>query len=453
MKPGPVFFAGWLCAHAAFALAATSGVLYAVRDLGALGGSSSRAHAVSERGEVVGEAETADGQIRAFLWSAERGMRDLGTLGGGFSRAYAVNDRGEVAGESEAPDGEIRPVRWREDTGMESLPLPPNMWDGMINGLNNFGIAVGCAETRNGPRALVWTIDGVAELAPLRTATESAAYGVNDVGWIIGRQSLPVESGIRSAPFLVDLINGKEARSRPMDTAQGGAALAINAQGVAVGYVEFEEGLRAARFDPGPEPSVRLIDTLENTYSIAFDINNRGEIVGTFSSSPEDDDRAFVWREGTMYDLNEWLDSAEPWHLVEARGINDRGEIVGYGILRDRERAFLLTPLPGPASERPVVRLVEPTHGTAWSAGAPLPLKAEIEPSGASVRRVLFFANGVPVAAATSAPYQAVWTQPGPGPQHLVAVVVAPDGKTRRSARVAVYVDWEEAEKRGDLVQ
>src|SRR5437588_514051 len=58
---------------------------YTVTDLGTLGGSTSRAGAINQSGQVIGDAMLpGDAVTHAFLW--ENGvMRDLGTLGGSVS--------------------------------------------------------------------------------------------------------------------------------------------------------------------------------------------------------------------------------------------------------------------------------------------------------------------------------------------------------------------------------
>ena len=46
------------------------------------------------------------------------------------------------------------------------------------------------------------------------------------------------------------------------------------------------------------------------------------------------DTDAFLYRDGAMIDLNTTIDAASGWHLSEAAGINDSGQIVGWGRTR-----------------------------------------------------------------------------------------------------------------------
>jgi hypothetical protein len=43
-----------------------------------------------------------------------------------------------------------------------------------------------------------------------------------------------------------------------------------------------------------------------------------------------------------MIDLNTLIPDDAGWDLISASGINNRGEIVGYGLLDGRFRAFVL---------------------------------------------------------------------------------------------------------------
>lgn len=66
-------------------------------DLGTLGGWSSYAYAINNRGEVVGEAGDSAQVMRAFFY-ANGVMTELPGLGGQRSIAYDINDAGDVVG-------------------------------------------------------------------------------------------------------------------------------------------------------------------------------------------------------------------------------------------------------------------------------------------------------------------------------------------------------------------
>jgi probable HAF family extracellular repeat protein len=94
-----------------------------MQDLGDLGGGLSWATGVSADGSVVvGWAENASDDSRAFRWTASGGMQDLGTLGGPRSRAFGVSADGSVVvGWAENASGYNRAFRWTAQTGMQDL--------------------------------------------------------------------------------------------------------------------------------------------------------------------------------------------------------------------------------------------------------------------------------------------------------------------------------------------
>jgi len=54
---------------------------------------------------------------------------------------------------------------------------------------------------------------------------------------------------------------------------------------------------------------------------------------------------AVIWENGETSLLYDLLENPEGWKSLNiAEDINDRGEIVGYGIYNGKETAFLLTP-------------------------------------------------------------------------------------------------------------
>ncbi|MFZ6757989.1 hypothetical protein ACO0K9_12340 [Undibacterium sp. Ji50W] len=74
-------------------------------DLGTLGGNTSAANGINQLGQVVGQAQTANGDRRAFLYSAGK-MINLGSpiAKGGSSSANAVNANGQAIGYYILPD-------------------------------------------------------------------------------------------------------------------------------------------------------------------------------------------------------------------------------------------------------------------------------------------------------------------------------------------------------------
>ena len=59
------------------------------------------------------------------------------------------------------------------------------------------------------------------------------------------------------------------------------------------------------------------------TNSEATGINNRSQIVG------DSDGHAFIWQDGTMYDLSTLLKVPATFALTYATAINNQGQIIG----------------------------------------------------------------------------------------------------------------------------
>lgn len=92
-------------------------------ELGTLGGTWSRANAISEHGWVVGASELAGGVQTAFLYDPVSGMRDLSVL---MQRptieAVSVNVHGEMLVDWAPDGGVVWTLVWSPTTGMRKLP-------------------------------------------------------------------------------------------------------------------------------------------------------------------------------------------------------------------------------------------------------------------------------------------------------------------------------------------
>ena len=99
---------------------------------------------------------------------------------------------------------------------------------------------------------------------------------------------------------------------------------------------------------PPPRVFVRRkhedLGTLGGKASGAYGVNDFGKVVG-YSFDDLGQSRAFVWYDGTMFDLNAMLPESSGWFLQSAYGINDAGQIVGTGAYNGQASAFRLDPV------------------------------------------------------------------------------------------------------------
>jgi probable HAF family extracellular repeat protein len=88
------------------------------------------------------------------------------------------------------------------------------------------------------------------------------------------------------------------------------------------------------------------LGTLGFNHSRATDVSSQGQVVGsasTFANFPSFGGTAFLWDSSTMFNLNQLVAPGAGWTLLSAEGINERGQIVGYGRRGDQLRAYRLT--------------------------------------------------------------------------------------------------------------
>jgi hypothetical protein len=72
-------------------------------------------------------------------------------------------------------------------------------------------------------------------------------------------------------------------------------------------------------------------------------INNSGVIVGV-SLEASLHENAVVWQGKGWVELNTLIPENSGWYLECAQGINDAGEIIGFGVINGSTHAYLARP-------------------------------------------------------------------------------------------------------------
>ena len=301
---GPAIPFGINAAGEVAGLASAGGSAFAFRlgqftDLGTLpGGSYSSAYALNNRGQVVGTSGLAGFDIglpfgHAFVFSHGR-MTDLGTLGGSWSQAFAIADSGAVAGGAYVA-GDLTQHAFLERAGSVTDINPPGSSISVAFGINASDAVVGLAYNP-GPRAFLYQ-----------------GGNWSDLGTLGGGQA---------------------------------EAKAINASGTVVGGADTATSFHAFSYRNGQMRDLGALGAAGRSEALA--VNDAGQTVGTSTivAGPAPF-YAFLSAGTQMINLNDLIPADSGWTLESATGINDRGQIIGYGIRDGGEEGFLLTPQPG----------------------------------------------------------------------------------------------------------
>ncbi len=328
---------------------------YSIKELGTLGGNSSFARDINDRGQITGNANTANGRLHAYIW--ENGfMRDLGFLPNGvdFSRGYAINENGTITGESDNNSSKAFVV-FPNDTTMTALfglitnnPDGLNIAGGFGAGINDNLQIVGTM-SRLSPsviRGFIYADGTVRDLGSIDelTTTPARAWGINHFGQAVG---LSRNAGGVSHATLWQNGTATDLGSLGGDTAFS-EALRINDRGQIVGRSTVMAGVTGQNAFLWENGTMRDLSRLEGVnFGRANDINAFGTIIGTSSQFEGFSGRAVIWRPGenAPTDLNSLLPPDSGWTLLTAaEGINNHGQIVGFGTRGGQTRAFLMTP-------------------------------------------------------------------------------------------------------------
>ncbi|NDJ22190.1 PEP-CTERM sorting domain-containing protein [Nostoc sp. B(2019)] len=265
---------------------------------------------INNSGQMVGGRTDLNGDHP--LLGNQNTVTDLGSFNGitNFNTARAINDLGQVVGGAITTnsEGQDQYLGWLWENGIKTGLNSPNNPSFYPSEINNLGQIVGTSFPLSQPpiydsHAVVLTPDKVIKLPALNGSSQSAGYDINNKGQVIG-------------------------------------------------YSDNE----AVLWSNGDVFGLGILGSNVNTYSVATGINDLGQVVGYSSISeisPLTGQRhAFLW-DGQLKDINNLIASDSGWELEDAADINNKGQIVGRGILNGQYHAYLLTPvsIPEPVPE------------------------------------------------------------------------------------------------------
>lgn len=294
----------------------------------------SQATCINNNGEVAGSLSITGPSMHhsAFIWTKEKGLVEI------FPNLMIppndINDLGHIVGALPGPKGPYGYI-WTSNEGLKSFSFCPDS-------INNSGMMCGksgalAALTSDGHHSSPMNLEESIRLRKtylLRNYSEFAT-AINNRCEVVGKL---IFSGSR----LDDMSKIQNLYSHGFFWTSNGECvdfgtnkipIAINDNSQIVLVTDFSEKGSCLLWQQG-----KYIFLWGN--GLAKAINNHAQIVGTRNAS------AVIWENGQTIDLADLVENTNGWtNLSIATDINDRGEIVGRGIFKGKQTAFLLLPL------------------------------------------------------------------------------------------------------------
>jgi len=310
---------------------------------------------------------------------------DLGTFGGPNSTVFfaddiydsALNNQGTVAGSADtsAPDpfplfcfnGDcfVSHAFQRRNGVMTDLGVLPGGASSASAWISANGLIVGWSE--NGLidplfpgfpelRAVLWKNGEIKDLGTLEGGNESVASAVNSLGQVVGAaaNAIPDPSPMGASNFgwttETRAFLWQDGIMQDLGTLGGpdAVALLMNERGQIAGdsYTSFASSLYCAQIGFPLTTGAFLwengqmvdLGSFGGTCTFAFDLNNRGQVVGASTLTGDLAQHPFLWDRGALADLGTF-----GGNFGNAIANNDAGDVVGWASLQgdQAKHAFL----------------------------------------------------------------------------------------------------------------
>ena len=198
--------------------------------------------------------------------------------------------------------------------------------------VNSHGVIVGYERDQLGSNhAMLWE-NGIGHRLDRFTRGFSNAVGINDAGQVL-LTGVPTGAGGSPESFVWE--GGSLTAVGPF------AGTGINSWAHVIGYrASPPSDLQAVFWHAG---STRSMGGPSGDRLLPLGMNDSSQVVGWMGQTTNVE-RAFLWDNCETVDLNDRVAPDSGWQLLRATAINERGQIVGYGLFQGQQVGFLLTP-------------------------------------------------------------------------------------------------------------
>ena len=292
-------------------------------------------YTINNSGTIVGYGTQPDFTTRAFV-SVGNNLTLIPTLGDQAdpndtqmlapysNRAFSINNHGQVVGSSD--------TLYDDGTGNFFQTNHAFLYNSGTGALTDLGVIP----------------DNNGNINPGLLTT---ANGINDAGDIVGAGDTQVSNGaFESHAFLYR--NGQFITLGTINDTISSYATAINTEGEIIGESTFQNSsfdmhafvhTGTGLLTPGDD-----IGTFGGSTSTAFYLNDLGQVVG-FADDANGNSLPFLYQNSTLYNINDLIPVAG-FSAQYIYGLNNNGQILGYGVDNANQGHYFVLSVPEPGS-------------------------------------------------------------------------------------------------------
>lgn len=244
-------------------------------------------------------------------------ITDLGTLGGSSSYALSMNDMGQIVGTSQTSSGDTQAFLW-QGGAMTDIGTAGGFNNSTARDINNLGQVLGSSGTVESfsLSSFLWSNGTITTSV---VPDFCGVIGINDTEQIVGFCTI-TETAFVSGFLFQDgqLIDNFDPLNFPT------FARDINNSGQVVGSFSVDITNYTYEAFLWQDGAATELGTLGDTNSEAYAINDVGQVVGR-AQTTNGDFHAFFWTDGGLQDLG----TLDGYTTSVAYGINNKGRVVG----------------------------------------------------------------------------------------------------------------------------